>query len=190
MTVHLFGAASSPACATFALRQLAADNEAEFGSHAAQFVRQDFYVDDGLKSLPDVASAISLVKGATALCKKGGLRLHKFLSNFKDVLASVPVMDRAAKLENHDLLEEALPPERVLGVYWCVENDTLGFRIVLKDQPLTRRGVLSTVSAVYDPLGLAAPVLLLGKQILQEMCGLTLEWDDPLPEMLMARWQH
>ena len=51
MTVHLFGATSSPGCANCALKATANDFEGEFGSEAAKFVRKDFYVDNSLKSL-------------------------------------------------------------------------------------------------------------------------------------------
>ena len=68
-----------------------------------------------------------------------------------------------------------------LGTYWCIETDNIGFRIELKDKPLTRRGILSTVSSVYDPLGIVAPVILVGKQLLQELCHDGIEWDDPVP---------
>lgn len=39
----------------------------------------------------------------------------------------------------------------------CVESDTLQFRVQLKDQPLTRTGILSTVSSVFNPLGMLVP---------------------------------
>ena len=48
MTVHLFGATSSPSCANFALKQTANDFEREYGEEVANFIRNDFYVDDGL----------------------------------------------------------------------------------------------------------------------------------------------
>ena len=50
MTVHLFGATSSPGCANFALNKSAQDSECELGPAAADFLRNDFYVDDGLNS--------------------------------------------------------------------------------------------------------------------------------------------
>ena len=59
MTVHLFGAGSSPGCANYGLKQIANDFEAEYGSDAADFIRDDFYVDDGLKSVDTVTDAIS-----------------------------------------------------------------------------------------------------------------------------------
>lgn len=39
MTVHLFGAISSPSCASFALRKTAEDNGAKFPANQAQFLR-------------------------------------------------------------------------------------------------------------------------------------------------------
>ena len=51
-------------------------------------------------------------------------------------------------------------------------------------------GILSTVSSVYDPLGFVAPVILVGKQILQQMCADGHGWDSPLPDELRSRWQH
>lgn len=190
MTVHVFGAVSSPACATYGLRQLASDGEAEFGSAAADFLRHNFYVDDGLKSLSSPDEAIQLIKDVRGLCAKGDLHLHKFLANSKDVMSTVPEADRAAKVSDHNLLDTCPAPDRVLGVVWGVESDVLGFKIVLKDLPFTRRGVLATVSTVYDPTGLAAPVVLRGKLLLQELCALSLDWDDPLPERLVPEWRR
>ena len=190
MCVHLFGAASSPGCAHFGLKQIATDNEDEFGSDAADFLRKDFYVDDGLTCLPDDDKAISLIKRSKEMCSKGGVWLHKFLSNSKTVLESIPPEDRAKGLVDVDLLKEPLPIERALGVQWCVESDCFQFRITLSDHPLTRRGILATVCSVYDPLGLISPVVLVGKQILQLLCADQLSWDDPLPESLRSRWER
>lgn len=38
--------------------------EDEFGEDAKQFIYRDFYVDDGLKSLPSASAAIDLLKAA------------------------------------------------------------------------------------------------------------------------------
>lgn len=57
MTVHLFGGSSSPSVANFTLKKTY-DNEQEFGSEAATFLQQYFYVDDGLKSVPIITEVI------------------------------------------------------------------------------------------------------------------------------------
>ncbi|XP_067314466.1 uncharacterized protein [Pseudorasbora parva] len=79
--------------------------------------------------------------------------------------------------------------ERALGVQWCVEADEFQFRVVVRKNPLTRRGVLSTVASVYDPLGFVAPFLLVGKQILQALCREKVSWDEDLPEHILPQWE-
>ena len=116
MKVHLFGAVSSSGCANFALKRTADDFEELYGREAAEFVRNDFYVDDGLKSVPSVIQAINLIKKTKELCAKGGFNLHKFLSNKRKVIESVPTEQRAKGIKDFDLSKDLLPIERALGV--------------------------------------------------------------------------
>lgn len=51
MTVHVFGAASSPSCCNFALKQTARDTELTSGPLVAETIRRNFYVDDCLCSV-------------------------------------------------------------------------------------------------------------------------------------------
>ncbi len=80
---------------------------------------------------------------------------------------------------------DSLPVERVLGVEWSIKSDSFKFKIVLKDRPLTRRGILSTVSSIYDPLGMLSPVVLTAKKILRDLCRRGIGWDDTVPESVM-----
>lgn len=133
MKVHLFGAASSPGCANFGFKQAANDGEKEFGAEAADFIRRNFYVDDGLKSLSTISATTSLIQNSQAMCAKAGIRLHKFVSNTKEVLEAIPPEDRAIGLQDLDLKFDQLPIERTLGIMWCIETDCFRFRIVLQD---------------------------------------------------------
>ena len=187
MNVHLFGACSSPGCANFGLKKIADDYEEECGHAAASFVRENFYVDDGLLSVLTVEQAKDVIKSTKDMCSKGGITLHKFLSNSKEVMATIPQESRAKAVQDLNLLHDKLPVERALGIFWCVESDTFQFRITLKDLSATKRGVLSTINSIYDPLGFLAPLLLPGKLILQELCRQG-DWDDPIPEAIKARW--
>ena len=189
MTVHLFGATSSPGCANYALKATSDMFEKDCGMAAADFVRHNFYVDDGLKSVATCAEALHLVHSSRELCKKGGFNLHKFVCNDTDVLSAIAPELRANGLQSMDLTCDSSPVERTLGVHWCIESDTFQFRIEIKDRPFTRRGILSTVSSVYDPLGLVSPCVLIGKQILQELVRDGGDWDDPIPDTLRARWE-
>ena len=54
----------------------------------------------------------------------------------------------------------------------------------------TKREVLAKLAKVYDPLGLASPITLQGKQIYREACHCKVSWDAPIPENLKIRWQR
>ena len=146
-------------------------------------------MDDGLKSVPSATEASALIKSTKSLLAKGGFNLHKFISNSKEVIEAIPKEQRASGIKELDLSRDILPIERALGVQWCVQSDALQFRVVLKDKPLTRRGILASISSIYDPLGLAAPFLLQGKQILQDLCKNQAAWDEMVPDDIKARWE-
>ena len=145
MCVHVFGGVSSGTCSNYALRRTTTQNESKYGKDAAGTLKNNFYVDDMLKSAENEDKAISLMKYVKSICQEGDFNLTKFASNSKGVLQSIPGKDRKMGVKNNDLLG-SLPEERALGVLWNVENETLGFRVILKEKPLTRRGVLSALS--------------------------------------------
>lgn len=75
MCVHLFGATLSPGCANFGLKQITSDDESALGKDVADFLRKDFYVDDGLKSVSSVEEAVEIINRSQTMCMNGGLRL-------------------------------------------------------------------------------------------------------------------
>ena len=188
MTVHLFRAGLSPGCCNFALKKTAEDYEKELGSEPAGFLRRDFYVDDGLKSVATARDAKKLISKTKEMCHRGGFNLHKFTSNKREVIEAIPTEDRAKGIKELNLVKDEFPIERALGISWCIESDCFKFHIVVQDRPLAWRGILSTVSTVYDPLGFLAPLLLVGKRLLQELCKGKVDWDDPIPENVRECW--
>lgn len=192
MAVHLFGATSSPGCANYALKTTAEmASEIKNGNKAQEFIEKNFYVDDGLTSVPTRDEAIDLIYASHELCKKGGFNLCKYMCNDKQVLTCIPSELKAEAVKYVDVQKMSnLPIERTLGVEWCLESDTLQFRIKVSDKPLTRRGLLSTISSIFDPLGLLAPFVLKGKRILQELIRDGHAWDDPVPENIANSWNE
>lgn len=93
MRIHLFGAASSPACANYGLKFIAAQGQGQFSEATIKFIERNFYVDDGLISFDSEEEAISLVHEVKQLCSTGNLRLHKFVSNSSHVLDTLPKED-------------------------------------------------------------------------------------------------
>ena len=187
MNVHLFGSASSPSCANFALKKTAKDNALHFNDQVIETAQRNFYIDDCLKSVREEDEAINLANDLRELLALGGFKLTKWLSNSRKMIKSFPESERAAQVKDLDF--DKTPIEGALGVQWNVSSDALGFAIVIKDRPATRRGILSIVSSVYDPLGFVAPFILSAKLILQDLRRLKLDWDDKIPEEFLERWQ-
>lgn len=188
--VHLFGATSSPSCSSFALRKCAADQKDLFDFKTLDVVFNNFYVDDCLVSVPSESDAVQLYKDLTIMCANGGFNLTKWISNNHAVLAAIPEKDRETNVKNLDFDHNSLPLERALGVQWCAESDAFQFKVVFKDRPLTRRGILSVVSSIYDPLGFLSPVILSAKRILQDLCREGIGWDNVIPPVYVQRWMN
>ena len=153
MTTHLFGVISSPACAMHALNLTAEMYSQKHGEDAAVFVKRDFYVDDGLTSTAQASSAISLIKSTTGLSAEGGFKLAKFACNDPAVLETIPIYSRSKTLQRVELLKDKSDVcEQALGVKWDLLSDTILFHVDLPERPLTRRGILSGVTSVFETL--------------------------------------
>ncbi|XP_048014093.1 uncharacterized protein LOC125246975 [Megalobrama amblycephala] len=190
MVVHLFGASSSPSCSNYALRRCAEDHGDVFNCITAEVIRKHFFVDDCLTSVPTESDVIQLYKELHAMCAKGEFHLTKWMSNSRGVLNVIPEEERVKEVKDLDLNHDVLPMERVLGLQWCAESDTFRFKVVIKDRPLTRRGILSVISAIYDPLPFLSPVVLSAKMILQDLCRERIGWDSVIPIKYVQRWRN
>ena len=188
MCCHLFGATSSPVVASFALQYSADQNKEKYSDQAVETVKNDFYVDDCLMSVGSVDEAQNLVKEVSEICAEGGFNIEKFVSNNRDVLNSISEEKRAKSYQQINLTSAELPADRTLGMIWNVEEDCFEFNVQLQDKPITRRGILSVRSTIFDPLGFVSPFILPAKHIGQEAIRHGLEYDDKLPEELQQRW--
>ncbi|KAK0143480.1 hypothetical protein N1851_018392 [Merluccius polli] len=188
MKVHVFGNRPSPAVAIYGLRRAALHGEDEFGGDAKQFIERDFYIDDGLKSLPSATAAINLLKSAQDMLAISNLRFHKIASNHPVVMQAFPSTDHAKDLKDLDLDVDSLPVQRSLGLSWDLANDYFTFRVANSEKPFTRRGVLATVNSLFDPLGFVAPITIQGKLILRQLTSGNCDWDAPLPAEKEAEW--
>ena len=188
MTVHLFGATSSPSVANFCLKRTAEIHKKEFSSEAVDSLLRSFYMDDLLKSTSSTEQASILVQEITELLARGGFRLTKWLSNNRDVLEAIPEEERGKSLASVNISEDPLPQELTLGLQWNAEEDVFTFEVSLPDKPLTRRGLLSVTASLYDPLGFVSPVTLIPKKIQQQLCKMQLDWDDSIPDKLATEF--
>ena len=116
------------------------------------------------------------------------LRLHKIASNSLKVLSSLPPEDLTTNLKTVDLMLDSIPLQTSLGLIWDINADTFNYKFDNADKSFTRRGILSVVNGLYDPLGFLAPVIVQGKLFLRKVTALNLGWDDPVPNELVQGW--
>lgn len=188
MTVHLFGATSSPSCAGFALRKTAEDHKNAFDNDTSTAVLENFYVDDCLKSVPDAKQGRRLIPQLRDMLMRSGFRLVKWASNDRTVLDVVPPDERARSVVDCD--QDHLPTERTLGVLWDMERDKFMFKVSPKEVQPTRRGILSATSSLYDPLGFVAPFILTAKFLIQDLCSKGLRWDEIVGPEEQRQWNE
>eukprot|EP00064_Thunnus_orientalis_P019268 superscaffoldBa00004744_g19384 len=94
--------------------------EHEYGPDTRKFVERDFYMDDGLKSLPTEEEAIDLLQ---APLSEPNLRLHKIASNNAAVLSALPPQDCAKGIKDLNLGDEIMLIQRSLGLRWEITTD-------------------------------------------------------------------
>jgi len=112
--------------------------------------------------------------------------LKKWSSNCPAILDSVPASDCVTGPLSFDAVDGI--GVKVLGLQWQPTDDV--FRCALRcDAPpvFTKRGVLSLLARIFDPLGLFAPATFYAKRIMQQTWSSNLGWDDKL---LSDIWQN
>ena len=67
----------------------------------------------------------------------------------------------------------------------AADDDTV---VQTRGKAITRRGILSAVSSVFDPLGMIAPLIMKAKLLLQELCRKKLQWDEEISELEKRQW--
>ena len=60
----------------------------------------------------------------------------------------------------------------------------------LRIGPSTKRGILATVSALFDLLGFLGPFTVTAKLLLQELWRLGCQWDEEIAELLKKSWER
>jgi len=187
LKVHVFGATSSPSISNYALQRTVIDN-LDHSIDVKNCVLRNFYVDDFLLSCYSEEKLASLLKGVKDLIATGGFDLTGFRSNSRTVLneaaVSGTVHGNPVKLADSSEYEN-----RTLGVVWDRINDKFGFDVKMAPgETVTKRKILKCVASIYDPIGAASPVIVVGRKLFQECCRTELDWDECLTGKLFESW--
>ena len=189
----IFGATPSPYILGATLQKHVSQYRFDY-PETSKALMQDTYVDD-IQSGGDSAEALQKFKEATAIMEEGGFKLHKWHSNIQ-LLESEPDQEEASSQDQDNLRvvlkdSASASTSKILGVLWEKKSDALqvNFRPCLQiESPLTKRKMLAAINGVYDILGWASPVTIIGKILFSEMCLLKIAWDDPAPVDISRRW--
>ncbi|UYV78708.1 hypothetical protein LAZ67_16002504 [Cordylochernes scorpioides] len=169
----VFGITTSPYLLKATL-SLHLDKAPEHLKITAEQLKSSFYVDNCLSSFQNVEETEKFVKESTELLSTACFNLRDWVSNVTDF----------------SLMNQLNKEVNILGITWNTDRDTL--TIGLEDfeliGPTTKRKVLSIASKIFDPLGVACPVTLIPKLILQETWIQKLTWDEVLPGCLVQRF--
>ena len=107
MTVYLFGATSSPSCASLRKQDM---------NKAKEVILRNFCVDNCLFSTSTVEEGVFLIRSISYILKKAGFCLTKCMSNSKEILSAIPEKDWANSFVCASLGSNA--SERVLRMEW------------------------------------------------------------------------
>ena len=193
--VHVFGNRCSPAIATYGLRFTTTHPDAKEKSEAVSFIKNNFYVDDGMGSSSTCEEAIKILQDARSILSRFNIRLHKVVATRKEVLDALPNTELATGIDCIDLSKSSL--QGALGITWKISSDTFSLRCQVPQREFTKRGVLSINGSLYDPLGMASPVALTGRLLQRKFMPPETrdseyhryEWDDRLPSEFLSEWE-
>lgn len=188
MTRVTFGIASAPFLATNSVLHLAEQNESELPL-AAKAVKESFYVDDGLPSVETKQEAILLHHQLQDLFNRGGFKLHKWDSNWPEVLNLISPEIRSSKSTSN--LGNSDNFVKTLGMEYNSSQDHFRFSatdLSAEESSITKREVLSDSAKIFDLLGLISCVTILPKIIFQRLWEQGTAWDEPLPPDIQKEW--
>ncbi|XP_026471164.1 uncharacterized protein LOC113375440 [Ctenocephalides felis] len=189
LTTVTYGTASAPYLAMRCLKMLAQNNMTTF-TQAALAIEGDCYVDDIITGADSAVELVRLQRDVVELLGKGGFSLHKWSSNCREVLRSVPKENQSSAMA----LFSEVDTVKTLGLAWNPCQDCFKISHIKVGETEVRKGfdtkrsVLSTIAQIYDPIGLISPVSVTAKLIMQELWRQNLGWDESLPQELQDRW--
>ncbi|PIK59376.1 hypothetical protein BSL78_03678 [Apostichopus japonicus] len=183
-TVLTFGDKPAPAMALTALRMTAKEN-ADMYPTAAKVINHDTYMDDVCTSVKTSEEGAELIHSLNKVLDTGGFKIKGWMSNRE-------VNGTSTSAETVKLLGNTME-EKVLGVKWNPNEDTLEVKVKLKQtvsDNITKRKALGAISRVYDPIGFVAPVIVKLKMEMQELWKAGVDWDDDLSPEIQENWKH
>ena len=132
------------------------------------------YVDDILIADTDVAEMIQARDETTKLLGTFGFDIKQWNSN-------------------HSVIGTVKEDGNVLGLNWDANYDALKTQVKERREvtEFTKRVVLSHIAEIWDPIGLLAGTLVVGRIIFQSIVRMKVEWDEKIEDDgLLQKWNN
>ncbi|KAF0703914.1 Integrase catalytic domain-containing protein, partial [Aphis craccivora] len=147
-----YGVNSAPYLALRVLRFIA-DNDCEALPDVKAVLYNQTYMDDICVGTGSLEAAKTLQFDLIKTFARSGLQLKKWASNNPELLSHLPAEDCSSAPLTFDQDDAS----QVLGMRWNHGKDYFSFSINNFKLILTKRGVLSMIARIFDPLGLLSP---------------------------------
>jgi hypothetical protein len=159
-----YGVNCAPFLALRVLKAIAAEDCDKFVSVRAALERQT-YVDDICAGADTEQEALELQSNLIMVLKRSGMELKKWSSNTSSVLNLIPAESRTSGPLPFDTGDRY--STKMLGIEWHPNRDEFCCALHLDHTTVfTKRGLLSLVTGIFDPLGSFAPSIFLAKSIM------------------------
>ena len=127
------------------------------------------YVDEILAGGNIVKDLEKFKIESSKIMSKAQMVLHKWHSN-----------DKSLEMESGPEPDNYSENSKILGMSWNKAQDTISINLWAKEareDRISKRNILSFVHSIYDLLGLASPITIIGKVIFGKTCLKKLRWD-------------
>ena len=170
-----FGDRPAPDIATNAVRLLA-ENARQSEPLGSSIINDEMYMDDIGHSTATAEAAFKAIDEVNTVLARGKFETKTWNSNHLEVDGNPeePVID-------------------VLGHRWNKEADVFAIKsrdLQLESGPTTKRGILSLVAKIWDPLGILAPASIKFRINLQDLWRRGVARDQPLGDEDDAIWHE
>ena len=171
----IFGFVSSPFILNYIIQHHLVANSRD---EVVSLIRNKFYVDNLILSSNQADMLPQLVRRIKEIMLSGGLPLREWGSNNPTVLSLLDEEDKTSSSEM-----------KILGYLYRADLDTFQLKNTqLNVNASSKRQILSSLSSVFDPIGIFAPILLRGKLIIRSLCQQLVDWDQQVGPETLSQW--
>ena len=164
-----FGNKPSPIIANQCMMRISVRGKSEY-PHGSNVIANKRYVDDILDASSNISELIQKRNETTQLLGNFGFEIKEWHSNNPNI---------GTVKENG----------KVLGLNWNAKKDLLSIPVQKGNgtTEISKRIVLSKIGEIWDPIGLLAGVLLVGRLIFQSIVRMKGDWDEEIDDVELTR---